>query len=83
MIHQFYRITAQPLARTSHQSSTAAGDALCPAALSRIGMLDGLSSTTPRPSGRKLHWAQHLTALATNLGEKHGLGAATKEVQIP
>ena len=61
------------LARISHQSSTAAGDALCPAAFSRIGMLDGLSSTTPRPSGRKPHWAHHLTALATNLGEKSGL----------
>ncbi len=32
-----------------------------------------LSSTTPRSSRRKPHWARHLTGLATKLGEKWGL----------
>ena len=36
-------------------------------------MLDVLSSTTPRPSGRKPHWARHLTDLTTKAGEKYGL----------
>jgi hypothetical protein len=33
-------------------------------------VLDVLSSTPPPPSGRKLHWARHLAALATKDGEK-------------
>ncbi len=66
-------------ARTSHQLPAAAGDALHPAAFSRIGMLDGQSSTTPRPSGRKHSWAQHLPALATKPGEKCGLAARVVE----
>ncbi len=57
------------VARISHQLPTAADDAHCPAVFSRIGMLDGLSSTTPRPSGRKLNWAKRLAALATKVGE--------------
>ncbi len=61
------------LARMSHQLPTAADDAPCPAMFSRIGMLDGLQSTTPRPSGRKPHWTQHLAALATKPGEICGL----------
>ncbi len=60
-------------ARISHQLPAAADDAQCPAVFSRIGMLDGLSSTTPRPSGRKPHWTMHLAALATKVGEKCGL----------
>ena len=36
-------------------------------------MLNGLSSTPPRPSDRKLHWAQHFDVLATKTGEKCGL----------
>ncbi len=63
----------EALARTSHQSSTAVGDAQSPAALSLIAMLDGQSSTTARPSGRKHRWALHLPALATNIGERCGL----------
>ncbi|RLE24065.1 MAG: hypothetical protein DRJ65_10625, partial [Acidobacteria bacterium] len=61
------------LARTSHQESAAAADAQHPAALSHLGVLNGLSSTPPRPSDRKLHWAQHLDDLATKPGEKCGL----------
>ncbi len=65
------------LARTSHQLSAAADDAQCPAMFSRIGMLDGLRSTTPRPSGRKLHWTRHFAALATKAGEICGLEACS------
>jgi len=67
------------LTRTSHQLPATAGDALHPAGFSRIGVLDVLSSTTPRPSGRKLRWAQHLTDLATKAGEKCGLILAPAE----
>ena len=38
-------------------------------------MLDILSSTTPRPSGRKRRWPRHLVALATKPGEKCRLAA--------
>jgi len=61
------------LARISHQLPATAADAPYPAGFSRIGVLDVLSSTTPRPSGRKPSWAQHLAALATKPGEKCGL----------
>jgi hypothetical protein len=37
-------------ARTSHQRSAAAGDARHPASFSHFGVLDVLSSTTPRPA---------------------------------
>ena len=62
------------LARTSHQLSTAVVDAQRPEALSHLGVLNVTSSTPPRPSDRKLHWAQHLNDLATKPGEKCGLG---------
>ncbi len=58
------------LARISHQCSAAAAEAPHPAALSHLGVLNVLSCTLPRPSDRKLHWAQHLDALATKTGEK-------------
>ncbi len=61
------------LARISHQPPAAADDAPCPAMFSHIGMLDGQSSTTPRPSGRKPHWTRHLAAHATKVGEICGL----------
>jgi len=61
------------LARTSHQLPAAAGDAPHPTGFSHFGVLDVLSSTTPRPSGRKHHWARHLADLATKVGEKCGL----------
>ncbi len=61
------------LARISRQLPAATGDAPCPVVFSRIGMLDGLSSTAARPSGRKPHWTQHLAGLATKVGEKCGL----------
>jgi len=61
------------LARTSHQLPAAVGDAPHPAVFSRFGVLDVLSSTTPRPSGRKPHWARHVADLATKAGEKCGL----------
>jgi len=41
-------------------------------------VLDVLSSTTPRPSGRKRRWARHLAALATKAGEKCGLAGAER-----
>ncbi len=72
--------TTDGLTRTSHQCSTATADAQRPAALSHLGVLNGLSSTPPRPSDRKLHRAQHLDALATKTGEKCGL---TDIVQSP
>jgi hypothetical protein len=43
-----------------------------PAVFSRLGVLDVLSSTAPRPSGRKPHWARHLAALATKPSEIRG-----------
>jgi len=60
-------------ARISHHVATAAHDMPQSAAFSRLGVLDVLSSTTPRPSGRKHRWARHLAALATKPGEKCGL----------
>jgi len=36
-------------------------------------VLDVLSSTTPRPSGRKHRWARHLAVLAMKADEKRGL----------
>ncbi len=67
------------LTRISHKLPAAADDAPCPAVFSRIGMLDGLSSTTARPSGRKPLWTRRLPALATKPGEKCGLNEAAKE----
>jgi len=64
-------------ARISHQLPTAAGDAQHPAVFSRLGVLDVLSSTPPRPSGRQPHWAQHLATLATKPGEISGLEVGT------
>ncbi len=61
------------LARTSHQLSATAGDAQRPAVFSRLGVLDVLSSTPPRPSDRKPHWTWRLAALETKPGEKYGL----------
>ena len=61
------------LAHTSHQLSATVVDAPHPAALSHLGVLTVLSSTPPRPSDRKLHWAQHFDTLATKTGEKYGL----------
>ena len=61
------------LARISHQLPAAAGDAPHPAWFSHFRVLDVLSSTTPRPSDRKPHWARHLADLATKAGEICGL----------
>ena len=61
-------------ARISHQLFAAAGDAPHPAIFSHLGVLDVPSSTTPRPSDRKRHWARHLAALASKSGEICGLG---------
>ncbi len=58
------------MACTSHRLSAAASDAPHPAVFSHFGVLDVLSSTTPRPSGRKPNWARHLADLATKTGEK-------------
>jgi len=46
---------------------------------SHFGVLDVLSSTTPRPSDRKPHWARHLADLATKAGEKSGLAVSAGE----
>ncbi len=77
------RPTAQPLvslvaelACISHQLPATAVDAPHPAGFSRFGVLDVLSSTTPRPSGRKPRWARHLVALATKPSEKCRLDGA-------
>ena len=60
-------------ARISHHVATAAHDMPQSAASSRLGVLDALSSTTPRPLGRKRNISRHLTGLATQRGEKGGL----------
>jgi len=62
------------LARISHHLATTAHDMPQSAAFSRFGVLDVLSSTTPRPSGRKRHISRHLAGLATRRGEIFGLG---------
>ena len=59
------RLIAAILARISNQLPTTVGDAPHPAVFSRLWVLDVLSSTTPRPSGRKPHWARHLAVLVT------------------
>jgi len=64
------------LAHNSHQLSAAAGDAQHPAPSSHIGVLNGPSSTSPRPSNRKRRWAPHLAGLATKPGENCGPGEA-------
>ena len=64
------------LAGISHQLPAAAGDAPHPEVFSRFGVLDVLSSTTPRPSGRKPHWARHLADLATKADEKRRLAGS-------
>ncbi len=66
-------VSGRELARISHQLPATACDAPHPAEFSRLGVLDVLSSTTPRPSDRKHHWTRHLTDLATKAGEKRGL----------
>jgi len=60
------------IACISHQLAAAAGVAPHPAVLSPLGVLDVLSSTTPRPS--EPHWVRHLAALATKAGEKCRIG---------
>ncbi len=66
------------LARSIHQDSAAAHDALHSAAFSAFEVLDVPSSTPPRLSGRKRHCAQHLETLATNPGEYFGLGSTSR-----
>ena len=61
------------LARTLHQYSAARPDAPHPAPFSPLGVLSVLSSTPPRPSGRKRPWARHLEPFAANTGEESGL----------
>jgi len=61
------------LARISHQLSATTGDVSHPAVFSRLGVLDVPQVRAPRPSGRELHWARHLAALATKPGEICGL----------
>ncbi len=72
-------LRCRSLARIFHQLSAAAGDAPAhsgsrrngslPSSFSRLGVLDVLRSTAPRPSGRKPRYARHLAALATEPGE--------------
>jgi len=61
------------LARISHQLPAVGADVPHPEVFSRLGLLNVPSSTPPRPSGRKPHWARHLGALATKPGEICGL----------
>jgi len=61
------------LTRISHQLPAAGADAPYPAVFSRLGVLRVRLSTSPRPSGRKPHWARHLVTLATKPGEICGL----------
>ena len=56
-----------------HQVPAAVGVAPHPASSSRLGMLDVVSTTPARPSGRKHHWARRLANLATKPGEICGL----------
>jgi hypothetical protein len=61
-----------PLARISHQLSTAAADPGMSTALRSVGRLDVLSSTPAAPSGRAPCIHAHLHRLATKSGEKSG-----------
>jgi len=70
IVHRDTYVKSGCLARSSHQLSTAAGDAPRPAVFSHFGVLDGLSSTPPRPSTRKQRQAQHLTDLITKPGDR-------------
>ena len=70
------------LAHISHQLSTAASDVPHSAVLSRLGVLDVLSSAPPRPSGRNPHCARHLAALATKPGEISGLDRVERGLYI-
>ena len=60
-------------ARISHHIATAARDIPQSATFAPIGLLDVLSSTTARPSGRKHHISHHLVDLATRGGKICGL----------
>ena len=71
-------VVAEALTQISHQLSAAVGDVQHPAPLSHQGVLNVPSSTPPRPLDRKLHWAQHLTHLATKAGEKFGFTTITE-----
>jgi len=64
---------APALTRISHHLATAARDMTQSAAFTPIGLLDVLSRTTARPSGRKHHILSHLAGLATRRGEICGL----------
>ena len=78
------RQAAPPLAaRISHQVPAAAGDAPHPAVFSPLGVLDVLSSTTPRPLCREPHWARHLADLATKPGETCGLTGHKTLARLP
>ncbi|MCD4749022.1 MAG: hypothetical protein K8R59_06585 [Thermoanaerobaculales bacterium] len=69
-------------ARDIHRHSAADGDAPHPAVLSRLGVLDVLSSTLPRPSDQNPHCAQRLSALATNPGKYLGLACPTHPLDL-
>jgi len=62
----------RPLARSPHQLSAAGGDALPSAGFSHLSVLDGPSSTPPRPSNRKRGCDQHLAAFATKPSGNYG-----------
>ena len=72
---------AAGLARTSCQLPAAVGDTPHPAVISHFGVLDVLSSTTPRPSDRKPNWARRLADLATKVGEKCGLARSALAIR--
>ena len=55
-----------------HHPSTAGSEAPHSALFSRLGVLNGLTRTPARLSGRKLHCAQRLATFVTNPGESCG-----------
>ena len=71
------RTAARVPACISYHVATAARDTPQSAAFSRLGVLDVLASTTPRPSDRKHRISRRLAGLATRRGKKRRLAIAT------
>ena len=67
----------------SRQLSIAADDAPHPTVFARLGVLHLPTSTRPRPSDPKPHWARHLVVLVTKPGEACGLPLSGGRVSTP
>ena len=74
-------VFGRELARISHQSSTTTGDVQKSVAFAPFGVLDGLSSTTPRPSGRNSNYAngQKITVDGTEYSGEYRVDGSLRE----